>query len=201
MTPEDALDAARREVKQRRMEQLLQTTRRTELDGMTEWFVLAWNAFRAPELPYDEALRLARVVGVDLDREIIGRMAEKRASGVVLRESKKRAAKGALGAPDGSRGMIDALHHAAQRIHTAGLQAGRELLERSGVDKNPAFPIALAAILEVLPVSSTFTRIPNEKGPIADAASDFDALEHLRRLAYAERVRKPRQLALWEERA
>lgn len=31
------------------------------------WFVLAWDAFEAPQFPIDEALRLARVVGLDLD--------------------------------------------------------------------------------------------------------------------------------------
>jgi hypothetical protein len=46
-----ALDAARREVKQWRMEQLLGTKRQTNLDPITEWFVLAWDAFEAPRFP------------------------------------------------------------------------------------------------------------------------------------------------------
>jgi hypothetical protein len=48
-------------------------------------------------------------------------------------------------------------------------------------------------------VSSTFTKIPDEKGPVAEAASDFDVLEHLRRLAFSDRVPEPEQLALWSE--
>ena len=36
-----------------------------------------------------------------------------------------------------------------------------------------------------------------EKGAVAEAASDFDALEHLRRLAFSDRVREPEQLKLW----
>jgi putative DNA methylase len=64
-TPEDALEAARREVKAWRLEQLVgNANRRAHLDQLTEWFVLAWDAFEAPVAPYDEALRLARVVGV-----------------------------------------------------------------------------------------------------------------------------------------
>ena len=50
------------------MEQLTSGSRRAQLDPLTEWFVLAWDAFQAPQFPYDEALRLARVVGLDLDR-------------------------------------------------------------------------------------------------------------------------------------
>jgi len=53
--------------------------------------------------------------------------------------------------------------------------------------------------LEVLPVSSTFTNMTGETGAVADAASDFDALENLRRLAFTDRVPEPRQLRLWME--
>lgn len=199
VVPEDALEAARREVKKWRLDRILRTSRHADLDPMTEWFVLAWDAFEAPQFPYDEALRLARVVGLNLDSDVIGKLAEKKASEVVLWDSSKRAAKGALGPSDGSRALIDALHHAAHRARTAGLQAAREQLETTKADQHSAFTATLTAVLEVLPVSSTFTKIADESGPVAEAASDFDALEHLRRLAYSERVREPEQLKLWTE--
>ena len=63
---------------------LLGTKRQTNLDPITEWFVLAWDAFEAPRFPYDEALRLARVVGVDLDREIVGYLAQKQSSDLIF---------------------------------------------------------------------------------------------------------------------
>jgi adenine-specific DNA methylase len=197
VSPEDALDAARREVKQWRMEQLLGTKRQSNLDSITEWFVLAWDAFEAPRFPYDEALRLARVVGVDLDKEIIGYLAQKQASDLILLDSSQRAAKGWLGAPDGSRAMIDALHHAANRARSNGLEAGIKLLESNQVDKNPDFQTALLAMLEVLPVSGTYTGITEEEGDVAEAAKDFDVLESLRRLAFSEKVPQPKQLELW----
>lgn len=199
VTPEDALDAARREVKKWKLDKLLRTHRKAELDPLTEWFVLAWDAFKAPEFPYDEALRLARVVGIDLDHDVLGKVAEKKASDVILWDSAKRAAKAALGPTDGSRALIDALHHAAHRGRTQGVEAARELLVKSGADHKPGFPAALAAVLEVLPVSSTFTHVADEAGPVAEAASDFDALEHLRRLAYNEKVARPQQLEMWSD--
>ncbi len=197
VTPEDALDAARREVKQWRMEQLLGTKRQTNLDPITEWFVLAWDAFEAPRFPYDEALRLARVVGVDLDREIVGYLAQKQSSDLILWDSSQRAAKASLGSPDGSRAMIDALHHAANRARSNGLEAAKKLLESNEVDKNPDFQTALLALLEVLPVSSTYTGFMEEEGIVAEAAKDFDVLESLRRLAFSEKVPQPKQLELW----
>lgn len=199
VNPEDALEAARREVKAWRMDQLLRAQRRAELDGVTEWFVLAWDAFRAPEFPYDEALRLARVAGVDLDQDVVGRLAEKKGSDLLLWDSAKRAQKGSLGAPDGSRGIIDALHNLAWRVRSQGLDAAKRLLESANLSQDAAMATGLAAVLEVLPVSSTFTGIEDEEGPVGSAASDFDALENLRRLVFQHRVSRPKQLDLWDD--
>lgn len=59
-------------------------------------------------------------------------------------------------------------------------------------------PTAAAAILEVLPVGTAFSRVelPTE---VAGAGSDFEALEKLRRLAFAGQVEAPKQLDLWKE--
>lgn len=196
VTPEDALNAARREVKSWRLEQLTHKKAQGELDPRTSWFVLAWDAFQAPVFPYDEALRLARAVGVDLDADIVGHLAEKKGSDLVLWDSAQRAAKHALGAPDGSQGMIDALHHAANQARTRTLDAGRELLEKAGVVSDAGFAPALLAVLEVLPISRAFGA-PDVLDACEGAASDFEALEKLRRLAFSERVDAPRQLELW----
>ncbi len=199
VTPEDALDSARREVKQWRLERLLRAKRQDDLDPLTEWFVLAWDAFHAPQFPYDEALRLARVVGLDLDGDVVGKLAEKKGSDLVLWDSARRAAKNALGAVDGGRSAIDAVHHVAWRIRQQNLEAGRELVERTGLERSASFVTAITAVLEVLPVSSTFTKVKGETGAVAEAASDFDALEHLRRLMFSDRVPEPEQLRIWQE--
>lgn len=200
-TPEDALEAARREVKQWRLEQLTHRKARADLDPLTAWFVLAWDAFKAPEFPYDEALRLARVCGVDLDGDVVGTLAEKKGSNLILWDSAKRAAKGSLGAADGSRAMVDALHHAAHAARIRTLQAARELLDEAGAATEPRFLTALEAVLEVLPVSKRFTGIDEPAGPVAEAASDFEALEMLRRLAFTDQVDEPAQLELWKDAA
>ena len=46
--------------------------------------MLAWDAFEAPQFPFDEALRLARVVGLDLDKDVVGVLAEKKTSNLIL---------------------------------------------------------------------------------------------------------------------
>ena len=195
-TPEDALDTARREVKRWRLEQLTHLKVGADLDPATAFFVLAWDAFKAPVFAYDEALRLARAVGVDLDREIVGRLAEKKGADIRLWDSARRAAKGALGPPDGSRGMIDAVHHAANMARLRSLAAARDLLEGALVGRDPRFFAALEAVLEVLPVSSTWTGIALE-GEVAAAGDDFEALYNLARLAFADEIDEPEQLKLW----
>jgi adenine-specific DNA methylase len=194
VTPEDALTAARREVKSWRLEQLTHRKARTDMDPVTAWFVLAWDAFEAPVFPYDEALRLARAVGVDLDKEIVGRLATKKASDIVLLDSQQRAAKMFLGPADGSRAMLDILHHAAHAARARSLEAARELLEKGGWLTEPTFHVALQAVLEVLPVSATFSKI--ELTPaLSGFGSDFEALENLRRLAFTEHVDEPTLLS------
>lgn len=200
VTPEDALDAARREVKRWKLEQLTHMKANAELDPVTSWFVLAWDAFRATAFDYDEALRLARAVGVDLDKDIIGWLGEKKGSDVRLWDSAARAAKGSLGPADGTRAMIDAIHHAAHLARTQNLDAARELLKKNHVDQDPKFFASLEAVLEVLPVSKAFSGIELE-GDAAAQGSDFEVLENLRRLAFSDRVDEPKQLDLWREEA
>ena len=204
-TPEDALDAARREVTRWRWEEL--THRKADadldpatLDPATAFFVFAWDAFRAPVFSYDEALCLARAVGANLDGDIVGRLAGKKGSDLVLWDSVHRAAKGALGPADGSRGMIDAIHHGAKEARLNSLGDARKLLaDDKRVDRDPRFFPAFEAVLAVLAVlsmSRAFTGIDLE-GEAAASGNDFKALCELRQFAYEDRVDEPEQLRLW----
>jgi hypothetical protein len=68
------------------------------------------------------------------------------------------------------------------------------LLEKGGWLTEPAFHVALQAVLEVLPVSATFSKI--ELTPaLSGFGSDFEALENLRRLAFTEQVDEPTLLS------
>ena len=196
VTPEDALDAARREVQRYRLEKLANLNNDASLDPATAFVVFAWDAFKAPVFAYDEALHLARSVGIDLDRDVIGRLAEKKASNILLWDSAHRAAKGTLGSPDGSGGMIDAIHHAANLARRRSLADARDLLLDSGLEQEPGFLAALEALLEVLPPSTKFTGM-ERKGEVAGAASDFETLYDLYRLAFTKQIDEPEQLSFW----
>ena len=198
VTPDDALDVASREVKRWRLEQLTRLKAHADLDAPTAFFVLAWDTFQAPVFSYDEALRLARATGTDLDKQVVNRLAEKKGSNLRLWDSVRRAAKGATGPVDGSRGMIDAIHHAARLARNKSLDAARELLAKERVDKDPRFFAALEAVLEVLPPSANLTGVPLE-GDLAASSSDFEALYMLYRLAYTDKIDEPEQLKIWRD--
>lgn len=200
VSPEDALEVARREVKEWRLHQLTHVQRNVELDNLTSWFVLAWDAFEAPVFPYDEANRLAKVCGVDLDRDVVGKLAEKKASDLVMWDSVTRAAKGSLGLPDGRDSMMDALHHLARAARSASLESAHELLAKHSLANEPGFLVALEAVLEVLPVGKEWSGL-DLPDAAAGAGADFDALEKLRRLALAEKVAEPEQLKIWQDEA
>ena len=195
-TPEDALDAARREVKRWRLEQLTRKKASEDLDPPTAFFVLAWDAFKAPIFAYDEALRLARAVGVDMDAQVAKRLGEKRGGDFRLWDSATRAAKGALGPVDGGRGLIDTLHHAASVSRSRSRAAARDMLAETGMDQDPRLFRAFEAVLEVLPVSHRFTKVALQSEAAA-SSNDFEALYDLARLAYAKEVDQPKQLELW----
>lgn len=197
-TPEDALDAARREVQRWRLRQIAHPKPNADLDPATAFVVFAWDTFKAPVFPYDEALHLARSVGVDLEADIVGRIAEKKAGNLRLWDSEHRAAKGALGPPDGTRAMIDAIHHAAHAARSRSLTIAQELLASSGADRETGFFVALEALLEVLPPSRKFTGV-ELKGDVGAAGDDFEALYGLYRLAYADEIDEPTQLRLWKD--
>ena len=199
-TPEDALDVARREVKRWRLDQLARMQSDDDLDPVTTFFVLAWDAFKAPKFAYDEGLKLARAVGVNLETDVVKRLGKKDGQNLVLWDSSQRAVKGALGSAYGSRGIIDVLHHAAHLARSRSVDAALDMLRDQGIDKGD-FAIALEAVLEVLPVSRTFRGFDlGGKAKALDSASeDFDALEKLRRLAFGDVVDEPDQLRLWRD--
>jgi len=195
VTPEDALDAARTEVKRWRLEQLSQLAAHEGLDSVSSWFVLAWDAFESAIFPYDEGLRLARVCGVSMDDEIVNRYAGKKGDNVILWDSSMRASKHVLGPPDGSRSLLDSVHHAAHLARSRSLDSARAMLEENGLVHRSSFVAAFDAVRQVLPVSQEYS---GEALPTAaiGAGDDFKALEELRKLLYAAELPPPHQLDL-----
>jgi adenine-specific DNA methylase len=189
--PEDALEAARHEVKQWRMEQLATVKRQHHLDALTEWYVLAWDAFRAPRFPADEALKLARVVGLDFDQDVKKQVCEVKGDDVVLWDSVTRHRNGSLRHVS-EECMLDTLHWAAKVGREQNTGAARSLIEDAHLLGDPTLLTALEALLNVLPPGVPSAGRKKPDASLTGAASDFEALERLRKLAFAETVPAPK---------
>jgi adenine-specific DNA methylase len=187
--PEDALDAARREVKNWRLTQLATISRQHHLDPLTEWYMMAWDTFRAPRFDADEALKLARVIGLDFDQQVRNVVCEMKTDQVMLWDSRTRHEKGKLGHV-GDEVMIDTLHWIALAVRDQNTGAAKTFLERANLIDDPTLKTALEAILKVLPQRAS--------GPaLAGFVSDFECLEKLRHLVYEGDVpAPPEQLGL-----
>ncbi len=192
--PEEALMAARTAVKEWRLSQLSSVKRHAHLDPITEFFVLAWDAFRAPQFPADESLKLARVVGISFDQQLRGKILEVKGEDVILWDSSIRAQKGSIGSLEG-KSMLDALHKAARMGREQNTGVAKDFLERANLNKDPAFMLALEALLNVLPPPQYSPDTKN--GPLNGAAADCNALEKLRQLTFPTEIPPPlRQLPI-----
>jgi len=153
--------------------------------------VLAWDAFRAPRFPADEALKLARVVGLDFDQDVKKEVCEIKGNDVILWDRITRHRNGGLRHVS-EECMLDVLHWAAKVGREQNTGAARNLIEEAHLTGDPTLLTAIEALLNVLPpgVSSAGRKKPDTH--LAGAASDFEALENLRKLAFAESVPAPK---------
>jgi hypothetical protein len=153
LQPDVALDLAREEVIALRKEELL-LGRKVQFDPVTDWYLMAWDAFSAEEFPGDEARKLAIVLGLDLERDIIStrRVATKKSSDVVLQQPIARRKKGMV--DDELLTFVcwlDAVHTAILVYEEDGSRACDAFLNRTGLRSDATFKLVLQAMLNAIP--------------------------------------------------
>jgi len=196
--PEDALMAARAAVKEWRLDRIAQVKRQAHLDPVTEFFVLAWDAFESPQFPADEALKLSRVVGVNFDEQLRGHILEVKGGDVIIWDSGTRAKKGTIGSVKGGA-VLNALHLAAKLGREQNTGAAKDLIERAELLKDQTFLLSLDAVLNVLP---TPTMVAGSSVVVMQgAAADADALEKLRQLVFSQDIPQPKPWMLFDPNA
>jgi adenine-specific DNA methylase len=114
LKPGEALDLAREEVINLRKQGLL-LGRSVEFDPITDWYLMAWDAFRAQEFPADEARKLALALGLDLEKDVTKdkKLVAKKSGTVVLCKPTDRRKKNMVD-PD-----ADSFPHLIDALHTA----------------------------------------------------------------------------------
>ncbi len=109
---------------------------------------------------------------------------------ILLWDSNTRQASGKLGHV-GDTCMLDTLHQAARIAREQNTGAARNMLESAKLLDDPTLLTALEALLNVLPPGLIARGKKKPDALLSGAANDFEALENLRRLAFAEAVPAP----------
>jgi putative DNA methylase len=181
LRPETALDLAREEVVALRKQWLL-LGRNVQFDPATDWYLMAWDAFKAAEFPADEARKLALALGLDLDREIISArgLAKKKASSVVLAEPWDRRKRGMVD-PDlkAFDSMLDAAHTAMLLYHDEGAPSCLSFLNRTVLLGDGSFRQLIQAMISAIPRTRSGKGFARPEADVLEAMrlAFFDDLE------------------------
>jgi len=153
LSPDVALDLARREVIELRKQELLHG-RMVKFDEVTDWYLMAWDAFRAEEFPGDEARKLAIVLGLNLEDDLVSRrrVISKKGSNVVLQKPLARRKKGIVD-PEAEDFdcWIDAVHTALLVHEEDGSKACESFLKRIGLRNDSTFKAVIQAMINAIP--------------------------------------------------
>jgi putative DNA methylase len=182
LRPETALDLAREEVVRLRKEGLL-AGRAIEFDPITDWYLMAWDAFQAEEFPYDEARKLAIALGLEMDELAQKKLIAKKSASVVLQQPKERRKKGTVD-PEVAHfeHLLDALHTALLIYEEDGAGACDVFLQNRGLKRDSAFKAGLQAMINAIPrarIKGIFIR------------PEADVLDRLRLAFYADELTVP----------
>ncbi|RME45419.1 MAG: hypothetical protein D6796_10530, partial [Caldilineae bacterium] len=152
LRPEIALDLAREEVVRLRKQGLL-LGREVQFDPLTDWYLLAWDTFKAVQFPADEARKLALTLGLDLERDVIARrVVSKKSRDVVLLSPRQRRGRGKADPDtDTFATLLDAVHTAMLVYQEDGGAACKIFLKRTDLRNDGRFKAALQAMLQAVP--------------------------------------------------
>ncbi len=155
LKPGEALDLAREEVVNLRKQGLL-LGRSVEFDPITDWYLMAWDAFRAQEFPADEARKLALALGLDLERDIIRdkKLVAKKSGTVVLSKPADRRKKNMVDEDAESfPHLIDALHTAMMIYDEEGSKFCQVFVDCKGLRNDSRVKALVQAMMQAIPTT------------------------------------------------
>jgi len=153
LRPETALAIAREEVIALRKQGLL-LGQSVQFDPVTDWVLMAWDAFKAEQFPADEARKLALALGMDIEEDLVRqkRIITKKQNFVSLQLPQARRRRGAVD-PEATSfsSLIDAIHTAMLVYDEDGAKACEVFLKRAGLMNDAQFKAGLQAMINAVP--------------------------------------------------
>ena len=125
-----------------------------QFDLITDWYLLAWDTFKAAEFPADEARKLAMILGLDIEADLVRRkrVIQKKGSFVALQPPKLRRRRGLVD-PEATTfdTLLDAVHAAMLIYEEDGAPACEAFLKHAGLLTDGTFKACLQAMLNAIP--------------------------------------------------
>ncbi|WP_338022534.1 hypothetical protein [Argonema antarcticum] len=167
--PEVAFAEARKAIAAYRFRKLAQTDT-AGFDPLTQWYLLAWDAFRAREFPFDEATQLALAIGgfnvSDLAKTY--KLLDSASGTCKFLTPQQRFKKRAFSINEqefSARYLVDGLHAIiAIYLEEESIQPVRRFMKATGLVSNDMFMRTIEVALKVIPrIGDEKKRIPEEK--------------------------------------
>jgi len=157
LRPEEALDVARAEVVRLQKRHLVGHD--IEFDPITDWYLIAWQTFKAAEFPFDDARRLGLATGgLDIDELKKAKVLTKKSGTVVLQEPSQRYRRDAdsdLPGVNRERAgfsvLLDAAHTAMYIVDEDGTAAAKRWLDQRGLSTDGRFQALLQGLVNAIP--------------------------------------------------
>ncbi|HEY9769965.1 MAG TPA: DNA methylase [Coleofasciculaceae cyanobacterium] len=157
--PEVAFAEARKAIANYRFRKLVQTDT-AGFDPLTQWYLLAWDAFKAREFPFDEARQLALAVGgfdVNDLAKVYKLLASKSGSCTILtpKQRHKKRAFSANADNFSNLYLVDALHAIiAIYQEEQNPQLVRNFMQKTGLNNNDMLMKTLEIAFKVMPTKT-----------------------------------------------
>lgn len=167
--PEAAFAEARKAIANYRFRKLVQTDT-AGFDPLTQWYLLAWDAFRAREFPFDEARQLALAIGGfnvnDLSKTY--KLLDSASGTCKLLTPQQRLKKRAFSTNPQEFALtylVDGIHAIiALYEEEENIQLVRQFMKTTALTSNDTFMRAIEVALKVIPrLGDEKKRIPEEK--------------------------------------
>jgi len=167
--PEVAFAEARKAIANYRFRKLVKTDT-AGFDPLTQWYLLAWDAFRAREFPFDEARQLALAIGgfnvYDLSKTY--KLLDSASGTCKLLTPQQRLKKRAFSTDPQEFSLtylVDGIHAIiALYEEEENIQLVRQFMKTTALTSNDTFMRAIEVALKVIPrLGDEKKRIPEEK--------------------------------------
>ena len=153
VTPNDALQVARREVFAARRHRISELWAGNPGDPLTEFYILAQDNAGSATIPFDEANLMARCIGLDLSGDAFGSICEKKGSNINLLTGIDRFERGLVSQSVPTSRSIDRVHTAIGLASSTDMNNAMNWCRMQGLNNDPAFRGTLQALLRTIKMS------------------------------------------------